>query len=313
MKQRIGVTGACGFIGGYVVEELVRSGFEPVIVDHHRRHDRYPEHEFFLADVNDEPAIFEMVAHVDGVVHLAAQLGTQETINNPRPVFQTNLMGGLNVLEACKRYGTPLVNICVGNYWMNNPYSISKNMFERTLDMYRKEHGMPGANVRCVNAYGPRQSAAPPFTTGTGVRKIMPALICRALCEMPVEIYGDGMQVSDCVYVADVAKTLVATMVSVQAGRIPERTLQVGPATSNTINETAELVIDLVREKTGAVSVLKHLPMRPGEEEGAKVVADVDTLAQVGVDPGGFVGLEDGIAATIDYFIQSEGETWTKP
>jgi UDP-glucose 4-epimerase len=313
MKKRIAVSGAMGFIGGYVVEQLIRSGYTPVLLDRHKRHDRFPEHEFFLGDVNDEPSMFELAAHVDGFVHLAAQLGTQETINNPRPVFQTNLMGGLNILEACRRYNTPIVNICVGNYWMNNPYSISKNMFERTLDMYRKEHNLAGANVRCVNAYGPRQSAAPPFASGTGVRKVMPALICRALCGMPVEIYGDGTQVSDCVYVDDVARTLVATMFAILSENRPVSTLQVGPPTSSTINETAEMVIELVSQKTGVRSAIEHLPMRPGEEEGAKVVADVDTLAQVGIDPGSFVGLEDGIDRTIDYFIEHEGITWSRP
>jgi UDP-glucose 4-epimerase len=122
----------------------------------------------------------ELAAHVDGIIHLAACLGTQETIQNPRPAAETNVQGGLNFLEAIAQYDIPGVYIGVGNHWMNNTYSISKTTVERFAAMFNKERGTRCNIVRLVNAYGPYQSVAPPFGPAK-VRKITPAFVCRAL------------------------------------------------------------------------------------------------------------------------------------
>jgi len=92
------VTGGGGFIGGYVVEELQKRGHRPGLFDHYNR-GGYPC-PVILGDVRDPVAVTEAMAHVDAWIHLAAVLGTQETIQNPRPAAESNLMGGLNILEA---------------------------------------------------------------------------------------------------------------------------------------------------------------------------------------------------------------------
>ena len=305
--MKVGVTGGAGFIGSWVCGELERRGHTPLIFDHLGRTGPNA-HNTMLGNVRDGTAVMELAAHVDGIIHLAAVLGTQETIRNPRPAFETNMLGGLNVLEACDLYRIPLVNICVGNYWMNNSYSLSKNAFERTVDMYRVEHDLPVANVRVVNAYGPGQTAAPPFAANK-VRKIMPAFICRALSNQPIEIYGDGEQVSDCVYVHDVAHALVEAM-----ERAPlDVTVEVGPIEHATVNDVALAVIDACREYTGESVGIKRLPMRPGEIAGARVVADTSTLAKVGMDAERLVTLTEGVRRTVAWFVANEGKTWAKP
>ena len=85
--KRVGVTGGGGFIGSYVVEELIRKGYEPVIFDHTTNRTYPGDCELFLGDVRDNVAMTEFAAHVDGIIHLAAVLGTQETIQNPRPAL----------------------------------------------------------------------------------------------------------------------------------------------------------------------------------------------------------------------------------
>ena len=133
--HKIGVTGGMGFIGRYVIEEIQLRGYIPVIFDHHlRSRDEYPENvEVFLGDVRDLTAFSELAAHVDGIIHLAAVLGTQETINDPLPAVMSNVVGGLNFLESVVKYDLPGVYIAVGNYWFNNPYSISKNMISKLI------------------------------------------------------------------------------------------------------------------------------------------------------------------------------------
>jgi UDP-glucose 4-epimerase len=159
------------------------------------------------------------------------------------------------------------------------------------------------AIVRPVNAYGPRQSIAAPFGSSK-VRKIMPAFICRALTGQPIEIYGDGSQISDCVYVEDVAAAFVAALDRTARGVRPQVPVEVGPAVSCTISEVAGLVIDAAAAVTGRRVAVEHLPMRRGEVPGAVVSSDVATLAQVGLDAHEFVPLAEGIGCTVAWFAE---------
>lgn len=304
--KKVLVTGGSGFIGQYVVENLLEKGYEPVIFDHHDR--REHDVELFVGDVRDEVAFTEAAAHVDGIIHLAAVLGTQETIQNPRPAARSNLEGGLNFLEACAQYDLPGVYIAVGNHWMNNPYSITKNMIERFTHMFNKDRGTRVNIVRAVNAYGPRQLAAEPFAHGK-VRKITPAFVCRALSGMPIEIYGDGSQVSDMVYVADVAEALVRALEYAATSQTFKQAIEVGDGAKKTVREVA----DLVNEITGNQAGVKLLPMRPGEEKGATVAADPATLALIGMNANELTPLEYGMEKTVQYFKETEGEAWHVP
>lgn len=308
--EKVGVTGGNGFIGQYVVEELQDRGYEPVIFDHHDR--RENDVELMIGDVRDEVAMVELAAHVDGIIHLAAVLGTQETIKNPRPAAQSNLMGGLNFLEAAAQYDIPGVYIAVGNWWMNNSYSISKNMIERYTHMFNEDRGTRVNIVRAVNAYGPRQLAAEPFAHGK-VRKITPAFICRALSGMPIEVYGDGNQVSDMVFVSDVAKALVTSLEKAEKGEVFGEAVEVGDGSKTTVNQVAEEVIRQVQLLGYKEVPIEHLPMRPGEQEGAVVSANPETLAHVGMKVSDLVQLEVGMADTVKYFHDTKEVKWHSP
>lgn len=297
--MKVLVTGGMGFIGRYVVEELQARGHKPVIFDHHRRHhSEYDnEVEVFTGDIMDDVAVTEAMAHVDGWIHLAAVLGTQETIHNPRPAASSNLIGGLNVLEAAAQYDLPGAYIGVGNHWMNNTYSITKTMIERFIDMFNRFRDTKVNIVRAVNAYGPRQVAVAPFGPGK-VRKITPSFVCRALTNADVEVYGDGQQVSDMVYVGDVAKALVSALEKAAEGIVFDKVVEVGPEENSTVQKVAETVIRL----SGSNSRVINLPMRPGENVGDVVKADPSTLALVDMSADDLVTLEDGMAKTVEYF-----------
>jgi UDP-glucose 4-epimerase len=312
--MRVAVTGGAGFIGGHVVDELIRAGHEPVIFDHRAKHHRLesvPGSGVFdcyipsmLGDTRDETAVTELAAHVEGIIHLASVLGTQETVRNPRPAVMTNVVSGLNVFEAAVQYGIPAVNICVGNHGMSNPYSASKTCVESLGHMFVRDRGLALNQVRVVNAYGPRQLMAAPFGPGK-VRKIMPAFIGRALTGEPIEVYGDGRQVSDCVYVADAARALVRALELAAAGTVLDRVVEVGPSEHTEVIEVAELVVKTAqRLGYSPAPEVRHLPMRPGETPGARVVADNSTLALLGMSGGELVGLEDGVGRTVEWFAE---------
>lgn len=309
------VTGGAGFIGSYVVERLLQQGSEVLILDHSApgtlKQLDFPDGvEVFHGDVRDDVVVTEAAAHVDGIVHLAAVLGTQETISNPRPAAHTNILGSLNVLEAANQYDLPVVYAGVGNHWMRTEgagtYTISKTAVEDFIRMYNKFRGGNIAVVRPVNAYGPRQSVAAPYGPSK-VRKIMPSFVCRALAGDPIEIYGDGTSVSDCVYVADVANVFVSALNSIYASPLGLDEItdyEVGPVESKTVNDIAQMVADEVQKQNpqSGIPLITHLPMRPGEVPNSVTRANTDTLVDLDISAHEFVPLEEGIAKTVKYF-----------
>ena len=296
--MKVLVTGGAGFIGRAVCTELAARGHEQVVLDRHLPADpaTYPPQMFF-GDIKDATAVTEAVAHVDGVIHLAGVLGTQETITNPRPAVETNIRGGINILEACAQYGVPLVNIAVGNWFEQSTYSITKTTVERFTQMYARYRGLQVCSVRAYNAYGPGQSVAQPYGTSR-VRKIIPSFVSRALHGETIQVYGDGAQVMDMIHVSDVACCLVAALAGLDVG-LAGGTYAAGTGRRTTVGQIAEMVAAEVCTQTGKPVPIEHLPMRPGETPGAEVLADLEQVRPLGVDPGGFMPLEEGLRHTV--------------
>lgn len=290
--MRVLVTGGTGFIGRYVIAALEGAGHTPVILD---RRDRWPHaglraYETIFGDVTSPVQVYEAVSTVDGVIHLAAILGTQETIHRPHGAVEVNIGGSLNVFRACKARQVPAVYITVGNHWMQNPYAITKTAAERFAWMFNREHGTKIAVVRALNAYGPGQAEKP-------VRKILPSFIGRALRGEPIEVYGDGKQIMDMIHARDVADILVRAL-TVDHGNY-EEAFEAGTGFRFTVREIAEMVIHAV-----GAGEIRHLPMRPGEPDHAIVLGKPETLRPLypgkeWQDAEPFVTLEDGIAETV--------------
>lgn len=281
--MRILVTGGSGFIGSAVCRHLVDLAHDVTILDHFPRQHKA---DTFLGDVRDQTAVYEAVAAHEGVMHLAGVLGTAETIREPLPAVETNIIGSLNVFKACAHYKRPAVYIAVGNHWMNNSYSISKTTAERFAYMFNRELGTRIAVVRALNAYGPGQKAAP-------VRKIMPNLILPCLRGEPITIYGDGEQVMDMIHVEDVADVLCRALLNDHG--VYDRAFEAGTGRPTTVNEIAQVVIDAVGQ-----GWIEHVPMRAGEPERSVVVADTSTLAPLG--DFDFTPLEEGVRETVRYY-----------
>jgi UDP-glucose 4-epimerase len=308
--MKVLITGGSGFIASWTRKELLARGHSVLVLDHQdRRQQLAPGEEFFLGDVRDATAVTEAAAHCEGIIHLAAVLGTQETISNPRPSAETNILGSLNVFEAATQYGLPVAYAGVGNHFMRlqgtGCYTITKSAAEDLARMYNLyRDGGRITIVRPVNAYGPGQSIAAPYGTSK-VRKIMPSLSCRALTGAPIEVYGDGTQISDCVYVADVARAFVTALEHTAVHGPTERPVEVGPLESLTVNDIARLVAKEATRYTGREPVaIKHIPMRPGEVPNAVVSSDTTTLQQIGMTAADFVPLDEGIHHTVRYYAE---------
>lgn len=289
--EKILITGASGFIGSHCIDEALSRGLTPVLFDRYV-HDYPAGCETFQGDIRDAEAIMEAVAKVDYAINLAGILGTQETIKKPIPSVQTNIIGTINFLEACvptNFHQVKGVQIGVGNYWMNNSYSISKSTAVRFTKMYNKERETQVAIVRGLNAYGPRQKHKP-------VRKITPTFVVRALRGEDIEIYGSGEQIMDMIFVKDLAKILVDSCV--MDHDVYDKAFEAGTGRRTTVNFIAEQII----EAADSTSKIVHSPMRPGETKDSVVLADTDTLAPLGYKPEDLITLEDGIKTTVEWY-----------
>jgi UDP-glucose 4-epimerase len=283
----------------------VASGYEVLAFDHQtderKARDYGPGVDVFVGSIESDRDVVEAMAHADAFIHLAGVLGTAETIKNPRPAAYTNIIGGLNVLEAATQYGLPGINIAVGNWFENNTYSLTKNTVERFCKMYQKERGLNVTVVRGLNVFGPGQSVAAPFGYSK-VRKVGPSFMCRALTGNPVEIYGDGQNIMDFIYIDDMAKVLVRALDhTVENGYVPT-VIEAGLGRNSSVNDFATRIKHQVETDYGVPVVINHLPMRPGETNGAVVKADASTLNLIGMDVSELVTIDDGIKNSLAYF-----------
>lgn len=293
--MKILVIGA-GFIGGHVVERLLELGHNVSIFDRFRRdHNGAVEKaQVFLGDVRDREAVMEAIYLHDGVINLAGILGTMETVDNPHPSVNTNIHGALNVFEGCRpnkmhSNGIPGVQITVGNHFMNNTYAITKTTAERFAVMFNKEHNTRIAVVRGLNAYGEGQKHKP-------VRKITPNFVVRALQAKAIEIFGDGEQIMDMIYVKDLADILVRALLNDH--RCYDTVFEGGTGRKTTVNEIANIVNVLTGNKAG----VKYLPMRAGEPDRSVVLGDPSTLAPLGIFAKDLTPLEKGLEYTVRWY-----------
>jgi len=255
---KILVTGGRGFIGGHLVENLVGKGHEVTVLDRMIQQlptVTIPWFKTFCGDVCHSESTSEAINLCDRWVNLAGLLGTSELMSRVDDAVEVNIRGAINIFEAALKFGKPGVQIAVGNYWMSNPYAITKRCAEKMALMY-VDRGADIRVVRGMNVYGPGQKHRP-------VRKIFPNVVIPALLNKPVTVYGDGEQVMDMIYVKDAVEILAQVLLLDE----PAARVYVAGAGPMTINEVVNGVLDISCSK----SMIHHVPMRKGEERRATV------------------------------------------
>jgi UDP-glucose 4-epimerase len=286
------VVGGSGFLGGAVVDELVRAGRDVVIFDRagsqeavDRRHGPGAAR-FVRGDVRHADAVLTTFRGAEEVYDFAGELGTSELDDAIPEAITTNILGAAVQFEAAIRQGVPrLLYASKPNVWLNT-YSITKWAAEQFAELYNQRGETRFCALRYYNAFGPNQSLYP-------IRKIIPMFAALAMRGRPLEVFGDGEQVVDLVYSPDLARLTVQFL----AEEYIDRVVDCGRGVGLSVNEVALAV----NEVTGNRGGVRHLPMRRGEDESSTLVADLEVLSKLIGDPS-FTDLESSLDLTVDWY-----------
>ena len=309
--MKILVTGGAGFIGSCFIRlSLQTPDLEIVNVDKLTYAGNLenlasvsdnPRYSFVKADICDPAALRKIFddAKPDAVVHFAAESHVDRSIHSPQPVFETNLRGSFNLLEAMRAqrvarfvhvstdevYGsleTPLEADENFPLRPSSPYSASKAGSDLLALGYFKTYKLPLIVTRASNNYGPYQFP----------EKLIPLMISNALEDKPLPVYGNGMQVRDWLHVEDHCRALLRILAKGRDGEI----YNIGGNRSL----PNKLVVDRILAFTSKpASLIEYVTDRPGHDRRYALSSE-KLMKETGWTPQ--MDFEQGLAATVDWY-----------
>ena len=293
--MRAVVTGGAGFIGSHVVEALVERGDEVHALDDLSRGTRErvaAGAELHVADIRDPDGVFAEV-RPDVVFHLAAQADVRVSVERPDLDADVNVLGTLRILEAARQTGARVIFASTGGAVYGEctgpagesaerrplaPYGTSKLCGEEYLATWNRLYGTEHVSLRFANVYGPRQEPH----GEAGVVAIFMGLLRGGGTP---KIYGNGSQTRDYVFVADVARAMLAALES--GGGV----FNIGTGVETSVVE----LYDAIQRATGIAREPSFTEARLGELQ--RSVLDV-SHADRELDWRPEHSLDDGLART---------------
>jgi len=308
-QKSVLVTGAGGFIGSHLVEQLVGQGAAVrAFVRYNSRGDAgllrqlppaaHAKLQIISGDLRDGPAIQEAVDGCEYVFHLGALISIPYSYLHTYEVAETNFMGTLNVLSACRRSGvTRLLHTSTSEVYGTarytpmdethplqgqSPYSASKIGADKMAESFYCAYGLPVVTVRPFNTYGPRQSA----------RAVIPALITQALTCDVVRV-GNLETSRDFTYVSD---TIDGFLCAARAANIEGKTFNLGTGSEVKIGSLVDKILSMIGSQ--AKVTVDELRLRPKDSEVYRLLSD-NGLARNNLHWRPRTSLEQGLKETI--------------
>ncbi|MCA1942301.1 MAG: dTDP-glucose 4,6-dehydratase [Yonghaparkia sp.] len=317
--MRLLVTGGAGFIGSNFVHHVLGAGAHHVTVIDKLTYagnraslaglpdDRLT---FVQGDIVDAPLVDRLVAEADVVVHFAAESHNDNSLDDPRPFVDTNLIGTFTLLEAVRRHGTRLHHISTDEvygdlelddparftettpYNPSSPYSATKAGSDLLVRAWVRSFGIAATLSNCSNNYGPYQH----------VEKFIPRQITNVLRGERPKLYGAGRNVRDWIHADDHSAAVLAI---IERGRLGE-TYLIGADGERSNREVLGMILTAMGR---AADDFDEVADRPGHD--LRYAIDSSKLrAELGWRPryGDFAA---GLAATIDWY--RANEAWWAP
>lgn len=307
------VTGADGFIGSHLTEELVRQGYKVKAFAYYNSFnswgwlDSLPkdvlnEIEVFTGDIRDPNGVKESMKGIDEVFHLAALIAIPFSYHSPDTYVDTNIKGTLNVLQAARDLDTKRVLITSTSevygtaqyvpideshpYQGQSPYSATKIGADRLGESFYRSFDMPITIVRPFNTYGPRQSA----------RAVIPTIITQLLSGKEEIKLGSLTPTRDFNYVKDTANGFIELSKSLNT--IGE---EINIATQNEIS-IGELAEELIRQiNPNAKIITDDQRLRPEKSEVNRLLGSNEKIKRLTNWEPKYT-FEQGLAETIAFF-----------
>lgn len=273
------VTGGAGFIGSYIIEELLRRDHKVFILDNlstgrisnieHLLKNKNAE--FIQGSITNLSLLRKLFSGVEYIYHQAAIPSVPRSIKNPKASHTANITGTLNVLMAAHENGVKKV-VCASSSSVygdtptlpkvedmnpnpQSPYAVTKLTGEHYCTVFQSIYGLNTVSLRYFNVYGPRQDPDSPYAA------VIPLFIISILAGKSPVIFGDGEQSRDFTFVKDVVNANILAAESSATG-----VFNVGSSTRITINNLVELINKLtgksvkpIYAKTRAGDVLHSL------------------------------------------------------
>lgn len=319
MARKILVTGGAGFIGSNFVHYVVANTDDVVtVLDKFT----YAGNEASLAglpadrvtvvrgDICDPEIVDQLVAEADVVVHYAAESHNDNSLHDPRPFLDTNIIGTYTLLEAVRRHNKRFHHISTDEvygdlelddpnrfteetpYTPSSPYSSTKAGSDLLVRAWVRSFGVQATLSNCSNNYGPRQH----------VEKFIPRQITNILVGERPKLYGEGLNVRDWIHADDHSSAVLRI---VEAGRIGE-TYLIGADGEKNNKEVLERILTNMGQPADAYD---HVVDRPGHD--LRYAIDSTKLrTELGWSPS-FPDFEQGLAATIEWY--RENPEWWQP
>jgi len=296
------ITGAAGFLGSTLANQLAREGHQVRGLDDLSTGDPQalaPDVHFTRGDVNDRPKLWTLLQEVDCVYHLAARVSVQESILYPGKYNAANVDGTVSLMEAMRDVGIRRVVLAssgaiYGDQQVQplseglspkprSPYAVSKLAAEYYVRTIGTLWGIETVSLRIFNAYGPGQHLPPSHAP------VVPYFLRQALRDGTLVVHSDGQQTRDYVYVDDVTAAMVAPAT---APGLNGLVINVGSSTETSVRDLVRLVLEITGSKANVVY--------NAQTEGgvSRMCADLN-LAEQKLNYKPSISLEEGLRLTM--------------
>jgi len=311
--MKILVTGADGFIGSNLVEEILKEGYQVKAFVFYNSFnswgwlDTFPRKilndiEVFPGDIRDPNAVRNAVKGVEAVIHLAALIAIPFSYLAPDTYVDTNIKGTLNVLQAARDYGISRVLVTSTSevygtaqyvpidekhpFQGQSPYSASKIGADRLAESFFRSFDLPVTIVRPFNTYGPRQSA----------RAVIPTIITQLLSGVKEIKMGSLEPTRDFNYVTDTVRGFLEIL---KSDRVCGEEINIATQKEISIGDLARELIRQINPE--AQIACDEQRLRPEKSEVQRLVGSNEKIRRMTSWTPVFT-LEKGLGETIDWF-----------
>ncbi|MBN8581491.1 MAG: NAD-dependent epimerase/dehydratase family protein [Anaerolineae bacterium] len=257
------ITGAAGFLGSSLANQLAREGHQVRGLDDLSTGDPKvlaPDVHFTRGDVSDRPKLWTLLQDVDVVYHVAARVSVQESILYPRDYNAVNVGGAVALMEAMRDVGVKRVVLASSGAVYGDmtdgslkesdipnprsPYAVSKLSAEYYVRTIGNLWNIETVSLRIFNAYGPGQHLPPSHPP------VVPHYLRQALRGGTLVAHGDGSQTRDYIYVDDVVSAMVAAST---APNVNGQVINVGSGVETSIKDLINTVLTVTDSKANVV------------------------------------------------------------